>query len=104
MPSDNGTPPEQPQHPTKDQPVGSIVHKLFWFSITAGKGNCDIEHDKLDQAAKWLDTFCVRGGKKRLLHLQMAVEIRAPPPEDKGHLAVAKTYAEMVKNYNLPTM
>ena len=77
FPPDAGTPPEQPQSSTKDEPVGSIVHKLFWFSITAGKGNSDIEHGELDPAAKWLDTFCVRGGiatergtKKRLLHLQ----------------------------------
>ena len=87
---------------TKGQPLGSTVFALFWFSITITLSNGDIcvhgNDDKFALIKDWLDTFCVRGcfgvehGKKcNQKHLQGCAEIRAPPPEQKGHLLVSKS-------------
>ena len=52
--------------------------------------------DSFEKILAWLDAICVRGGlstergdRSRLLHMQGACEIRAPPKEDKGHLLVS---------------
>jgi len=90
--------------PKSGQPLGSNCYALFWFSITIGMAGTDIPMEAFDLIMRWLDAFCVRGlyaterGKKdRLLHLQGACEIRAPPKEDKGHLMVSATLREYLK-------
>lgn len=94
-------PSEQPRSgrpATKNQPLGSACFTLWWFSITIGIGNNDIGDEYFPRMAAWFDAVAVRGSaatergnRKNLLHIQAAAEIRAPPAEDKGHLAVSKS-------------
>jgi len=60
--------------------------------------NGDVPMEYFEKVVEWMDVFtaraCVgteRGQRKNLLHFQMAAEIRAPPPKDKGHLKVSKS-------------
>jgi len=83
---------------TRNAPIGDSAHRLFWFSITIGKGNLDVPMEKFERLVSWMDSFTLRaaaaterGQRKHLLHFQMVAEIRAPPPEDKGHLKVSKS-------------
>ena len=54
--------------------------------------------DKFALAKDWLDQYAVRGcfgvehgNRRNQKHLQGAAEVRAPDPEDKGHLLVSKS-------------
>ena len=85
-----------------------MQYALFCFSPTVTFSNGDIcvegNDDKFALAKDWLDTFCVRGcfgvehGKKcNQKHLQGCAEIRAPPPEQKGHLLVSKSIRQFLR-------
>ena len=93
---------------TKGVELGNMLLALFWFSITITLSNGDVPvlgaDDKFALAGQWLDLVCTRGcfgierGKKQhQLHLQGCAEIRAPPPEEKGHLMVSRSLRKLLR-------
>ena len=81
----------QPRNGQTNEPVGHESYDLYWFSVTFGKGGTYVEMELFALVIAWFNAIVVRGccaserGKRdRLLHFQMAVEIRAPAPDKRG--------------------